>query len=177
MNTNTQNVCPVCGGPGYHVQGCQLGELREAHGGTIIAQSQAVGRAESAERECKSLHEQLDTIEDVLMRTEAELNTANKAANEYKASYDTLLATSETHAENAILALEQFHKAKEWNAICELELNNLRSIVEDQDQELSALRIMLLELCEKMEAGISGPRETKRARLLLDAIKANQEKK
>lgn len=95
-------------------------------------------------------------LEKVLEQTQKELNAANKAANEAEA---------------------QFRKAKEWNALCELELNNLRSIAEDQDQELSALRIMLLELCEKMEAGLSGPEETKRARGLLDAIKANQEKK
>lgn len=106
-----------------------LSELREAHGGAVIAQSEAVNRMEAAEA--------------------------------------------------------QFQKAKEWNALSELELKNLRSRLDEAEEDMGiqgvrmgeaqdtiyALKNALRELCEKMEAGISGEDETKRARALLEKLK------
>lgn len=49
--------------------------------------------------------------------------------------------------------------------------------IDSLEKTIANLGTELLCLCEKMEAGISGQEETKRARGLLDAIKAKQEKK
>lgn len=95
------------------------------------------------------LEEQLDTIEGVLMRTEAELNAANKAANEAEAN---------------------FQKAAQWNALTEVELGLLRGLCHDQEDDIKDLMTTLRELCEKMESGISGEQETKRARQLLNKL-------
>lgn len=270
--TNTQNVCPFCGGPGYHVRGCKsLNEVACAWCATLVPRGDAItieGNlycrecAKSDSRlqekqarnwceehqfnysddpelgcpwcECKhleevadgvealtelnnqhcetigNLEEQLDTIEGVLMRTEEELNAANKAANEaeakvslYAASarvialhlkelcdeslpYDEMIADAARKAGAEISKLEsQFQKAKEWNALCELELNNLRSRLDEAEEDMSvqgvrmgeaqetiyALKNALRELCEKLEAGIGGEDETKRARALLEKLK------
>lgn len=60
---------------------------------------------------------------------------------------------------------KEMQAARDWNALLELELKNLRGVCDD---ERADLRTELLCLCEKMEAGISGAGETVRARRLLE---------
>lgn len=43
-----------------------------------------------------------------------------------------------------------------------------RNALDDSEEDIGALKNTLRELCEKMEAGVSGPEETKRARALLN---------
>lgn len=68
-------------------------------------------------------------------------------------------------AEASLIQTElELTTANKCNALCELELNNLRSL---KDENEAALARCIRELCEKMESGIAGPEETKRARQLL----------
>lgn len=64
----------------------------------------------------------------------------------------------------------RFQKAKEWNALTEVELGLLRGLVKDMEDDTKDLMTALLELCEKMESGISGRQETNRARALLEKL-------
>lgn len=68
-------------------------------------------------------------------------------------------AQEERSRSNLAKASNDFAKAKDWNALCELQLKNLQSLVEDQEADLAQARELIVEmqkqdkeLCSKFEA-------------------------
>lgn len=173
-----------------------VAELRQAHGAAIIAQGEAVRRMEEAEQALRDntsiLHEEARIYYDRATAAEKRLELYATAARvialhlerfcDESLPYDQMIADAARRAGAEISNLEsQFQRAREWNELNKLERNTLRARLDEAEDDMSiqgvrmgeaqetiyALKNALRELCEKMEAGISGPEETERARALL----------
>lgn len=123
--TNTQNICPFCGGPGYHAGGCQKAVTELNSSNKAFNETELKVSLYATAARVIALH--LERFcDESLPYDQMIADAARKAGADLK------------RLEEQLDVIEN-QRAKEWNSLCELELNNLRSLKDDLEGYLRAV--------------------------------------